>query len=286
MQRYKCVSCFYVFESTRREKTKRVKKLWREYVLGKQTYRQLSEQYGIGIRTIQRRIDEATVCNKPIESSNVVVIMDTCYFGREFGVMVFREHGTTKNLYWKYVKHESMAEYVSGIAYLKEKGCMIKAIVCDGKSGLFGAFGDIPVQMCQFHQVAIITRYITKNPKLPAGKELKQIVQLLTKTDKESFIGAIHEWNQKWEHFLKEKTHHQLNKRKWHYTHHRLRSAYNSLRHNTPFLFTWYDNPSIKIPNTTNSLEAVFSNLKNKIRVHAGLKIHRKQKLIDQILAK
>ena len=48
--------------------------------------------------------------------------------------------------------------------------------------------------MCHFHQVAIIRRYITNNPKLEAGKELKEICKLLTRTDKESFIGAFDLW--------------------------------------------------------------------------------------------
>ncbi len=42
--------------------------------------------------------------------------------------------------------------------------------------------------MCQFHQVAIIRRYISINPKLETGQELKELVKLITKTDKESFI--------------------------------------------------------------------------------------------------
>jgi hypothetical protein len=286
LQRYKCVGCGYVFENKRRQEKKVRERFWRQYVLGKQTYKQLSEQQDITLRTVQRKIDDIIVELNPIESGPTVIIMDTCYFGRGFGVMVFRDAYTSKNLYWKYVKYESIAEYVSGIEYLKERGCLIKAIVCDGKRGLFHAFGDIPVQMCQFHQVAIVRRYITRSPKLPAGKELKELVKLLTRTDRESFVGAITEWHQKWELFLKEKTYQQLNKRKWHYTHHRLRSAYNSLKYNLPYLFTWYDNPSLRIPNTTNSLEAIFSNLKNKIRIHAGLKKNRKQKFIDQILSK
>jgi hypothetical protein len=48
--------------------------------------------------------------------------------------------------------------------------------------------------MCQFHQVAIIRRYITNNPKLEAGKELKQLSKMLTRADKESFISAFDSW--------------------------------------------------------------------------------------------
>jgi hypothetical protein len=45
--------------------------------------------------------------------------------------------------------------------------------------------------MCQFHQIAIIRRYLTKKPKLQASKELWVHVMLLTKTDKESFEGGL-----------------------------------------------------------------------------------------------
>lgn len=60
--------------------------------------------------------------------------------------------------------------------------------------------------MCQFHQVAIIRRYITKNPKLQASKDLKSIVDMLKQTDRESFQGALAEWYSTWELFLNERT--------------------------------------------------------------------------------
>lgn len=209
--------------------------------------------------------------------------MDTTYFGRKFGVMVFRDHYKKKNIYWKFVKHETIKEYVTGINYIKEKGWGILGIVCDGKRGMFTAFGDVPVQMCQFHQAAIVTRYITKNPRLEAGKELKQLTLLLSKTDKESFVGGLNEWYKKWKNFLTEKTIN-TDTGKWHYTHRRIRSAYRSLKTNLPYLFTWYDHPELNMPNTCNSLEGIFTNLKTKLRVHAGLKESRKKKFIDEIL--
>ena len=210
--------------------------------------------------------------------------MDTSYFG-SFGVMVFRDSYKRENLLWNFVKHENLHFYISGIHKLKSMGWEILGIVCDGKRGLFKAFNTIPVQMCQYHQTSIVTRYITKRPKLEAGKQLKEVVQLLTVTDKESFTGALFDWHKKWNDFLLEKT---INPEtgKWHYTHKRIRSAYRSLKSNLPYLFTWYDNIDLKIPNTTNSLEGTFSNLKNKIRVHAGLKKYRKMKLINELLKK
>jgi len=110
--------------------------------------------------------------------------------------------------------------------------------VCDGRRGLINSFNDIPIQMCQFHQSAIIRRYITQNPKMPASIELKEIVGLMKNTDKESFIGALNQWHTQWKSFLDERTVNEITG-KSHYTHKRLRSAYRSLKTNLPWLFTW-----------------------------------------------
>ena len=209
--------------------------------------------------------------------------MDTSYYGHSFGLMVFRDPQYKINIHWTFVEHETLEGYKKGITYLQEQGWEIKGIVCDGKRGLFRAFPGIPVQMCQFHQQQIITRYITKKPKLEAGKELQEIMRWLSETDKESFTELLRRWYERWSSFLSEKTI-DRDERHWHFTHKRLRSAYRSLKSNLPYLFTWYDNYQLGIPNTTNSLEGTFSNIDNKLRVHAGLKSHRKQLFVSHLL--
>ncbi len=86
----------------------------------------------------------------------------------------------------------------------------------------------------------------------------------MTHSDKESFVGALNEWFLKWENFLKERTINQETG-KSHYTHKRLRSAYRSLKNNLPWLFTWYDNIDLGIPNTTNAIDGHFAGLKTKL---------------------
>lgn len=197
--------------------------------------------------------------------------------------MLFKDEITKENLLKYYVKSETNYLYQKGIEELKAKGFIIIAIVCDGRKGLFNLFKTIPVQMCQFHQVAIIRRYITKNPKLPASIELKGVVALMKQTDRESFEGALFEWFEKWEFFLNERT---LNQEtgKSYYTHKRLRSAYRSLKTNLPWLFTWYDNIDMGIPNTTNAIDGHFADLKSKLRNHNGLSIDKKKKFINGFL--
>lgn len=211
--------------------------------------------------------------------------MDTCYFRQGFGVMIFRDYLSQRNIYWKFLNYETLTEYRTGIDYLISQGLHILGIVCDGKRGLFTAFGSTPIQMCQFHQVAIIIRYITRNPRLPAGIELKKLTLLLTQSSNEDFVNLLDEWFNNWEKFLSERTYNELTG-KWHYTHRRLRSAYRSLKTNITYLFTYLDDPKLNIPNTTNSIEGMFSNLKTKLRVHSGIKDWRKKKIINEILSK
>jgi hypothetical protein len=256
--------------------------LWQEYLSGKQTYQQLATKYECSIKTIQRKIDTVKAQRQTTFSSVANVLMDTTYFGRKLGVMVFKDSISGQILYKQYVKQETNKLYLSGVEEIAKRGIKIQAIICDGRKGLLQLFEGIPIQMCQFHQVAIIRRYLTKKPKMQASKELWTQVQLLTQTDKESFEGGLMAWYDKWEDFLKERKKDANGKNR--YVHKRLRSAYRSLKTNLPWLFTWYDNMGLKIPNTTNAIDGHFANLKNKLRNHNGLSVARKKKFIDEFL--
>ena len=138
----------------------------KEYIEGKQTYKQLATKYGFSLKTIQRRLDK-TNSSIPLKKGRaIVVLMDTTYFGRVFGVMLFKDAYTGENLYKTYVKTETNKDYLNGINHLTEQGFIVKGIVCDGRKGLLQLFVRIPIQMCNFHQVAIIRRYLTKKPKM------------------------------------------------------------------------------------------------------------------------
>ncbi|MCB0512654.1 MAG: hypothetical protein KDC72_08895 [Bacteroidetes bacterium] len=218
---------------------------------------------------------------KDKEFRKVVVLIDTSYWGRSFGVMLFKDALKKENLLKYYVKNETNTLYLQGINELKLSGFEVIGIICVGRKGLVQSFKDIPVQMCQFHQSAIIRRYLTKKPKLKAAQELMKIVDLMKQTDKESFVGALGLWFEKWESFLNERTTNSIAKKSF-YTHKRLRSAYRSLKNNLPWLFTWYDYIELKIPNTTNAIDGHFADLKNKLRNHNGLSIARKRRFIDE----
>lgn len=206
--------------------------------------------------------------------------MDTTYFGRKLGVMVFKDSITGQVLYKQYVKRETNKLYHLGIEKIAQRGIKIQAIICDGRKGLLQLFEGIPMQMCNFHQVAIIRRYLTKKPEMQASKELWELTLLLVNTDKESFGGGLALWHAKWGAFLNERKMGIDGKRR--YVHKKLRSAYRSLSANLTWLFTWYDNIGLNIPNTTNAIDGHFADLKNKLRNHNGMSVERKKRFVDE----
>ena len=123
------------------------------------------------------------------------VLIDTTYFGRTFGVMVFKNSLSKEVLLKYYVKVETNKQYYAGMEEIARRGIRIQSIICDGRKGLFHLFGAIPVQMCQFHQTQIITRYLTRNPKLEASKELRMLSMKITKVTKKEFIFELDKWN-------------------------------------------------------------------------------------------
>ena len=215
-----------------------------------------------------------------------VIIADTTFWGRTYGVCVFRSPTLKKNIWWHEVESERMAHYRYGKAILEEKGWTILAAVVDGRRGFLKVFNDIPVQMCQFHQIKQVTKYLTRKPKTEAGLELRTLVLTLTKTDEATFTKMLNEWYAKYVDFIEEKTVEEFvtGRKKWYYTHKNVRSAYRSLETNLRNLFTYLKYPELNIPNTTNSLDGSFSPLKKKLGVHHGLRKDRRYKVISALL--
>jgi hypothetical protein len=255
---YKCYGCGKQFLGGFRL---RGQQLWQEYHSGKQTYQQLADRYGCSRKTIQRKIDAISVGINKAFPAAANVLMDTTYFGRVFGVMLFKDSLSGTILYKRYVKTETTKAYLDGISEIVRRGVSVQSIVCDGRKGVMQAFPDLPVQMCQFHQVQIVTRYLTRNPKTDAGKALRRIALLLVHSSQAQFTLLLDSWLAKWEAFLKERS---VYNGKSFYTHKQVRSAYFSLLRNLPYLFTFEIYKELGIPNTTNAIDGTFADLKNK----------------------
>ena len=168
--------------------------------------------------------------------------MDTTYFSRTFGVMLFQDASSGKILYRKFVKNETNRDYLDGLRYIAERGTVIKAVVYDGHVGLLQAISFCFVQMCQFHQFQIVRRLLTNNPHLPAGVELLALMRRMFSMRKDEFITAF----DKWKEFLNERTLLISGKT----THRRLRTARRSIKTHLPWLYTYEEYPDMQIQQT------------------------------------
>ena len=177
-QQYHCGSCKRQFIGGQRLNPNT---LWQRYSEGKQSAAQLAAQYGCSIKTIRRHLSKAATQGEcALPQAPVNLIMDTTYFGRKWGVMVLYDAISKRALTVTVIERETNALYRQAVAALREKGVVIESITCDGKSGLLGSFPDIPVQMCQFHQIKIIVRHLTRKPKSPAAQALRTLSLTLT----------------------------------------------------------------------------------------------------------
>lgn len=253
--------------------------LWKKYLHGKQTIAQLSKSTKLSESTIKRKLKAVVV--EWVQPSIIgcgVVHMDATYFSRQSGVLVALEAGSGKLLYMRHITHEHAADYEAVLNHITAHGYTVTGVVIDGNRTLFEMLGAYPIQMCQFHMVAIVRRKLTKNPQLPAGQELLNIAYRLKNIGEAEFQAEFSQWKSKWHDFLLEKTKNQQTG-KTIYTHQRLRSAMLSLSYYLKWLFTFehIDN----MPNTNNALEGTFTELKRMLRNHPGLSEANRRKLVD-----
>ena len=279
---YKCRDCGRQFiGGQRRDKSQVIT----DYVEGKQTLDQLALKYGVNERTIRRDLEGMHYVQKISKDKHVTIQMDTTYWGRRFGLMAIRDALRGKVLWRKYVTHETIADYIEGIHWLEKNHFKIYGVVIDGIKGLAKALSPYPVQLCQFHQMLMVRRYITQDPDIEASKVLLDLANDITKMDKESFVGALDNWYEKYKDVVNERVQDRRIKRKTPpYMRPRLRSAYLSLKRNMPLLWTFYDHPETGLPNTNNGIEGMFSDIKTKVRVHSGISRENRRKLLDEYI--
>lgn len=238
---------------------------------------------GVSARTITKRLDTMVVPEKVHRPRAVVVVLDVTFFGREYGCLIAREPNDHENLHVHELRHENKLEYQVARRDLEGRGYELQAVVLDGRKGIPAVFRDIPVQICQFHQWKIVRKYLTLRPKLESHKALLAIAGQIAKSSEAGMRAMLEQFATEYRKDLEE---HVIcpccNKPK--YVHRKLRSAYRSLTMNLPFLYTYQTYPDLKIPNTTNSADGLFSALKLHVNVHRGLRFDRRFKVIRAYL--
>lgn len=260
-----------------------IEEIYREYVCSRRILEELSKKENISIKTIRNYLDVyqvdfaiPTPCLFPVN-----MLYDATFFGMEYGFIVFSDND--KIIYFEEIKTENITVIKNGFKKLKDKGYKFKSFTIDGRRGVIQMlekeFPNVPIQFCHFHQKSIIRRYITNNPKTECGIDIKMLMNDLKHMTEIEFTETLTEIEIKHSDFINDKN----ENGKW--KHKRIRSAIRSLKTNLPYLFTYKNYPHLNIPNTTNKLEGIFSHLKEKVKIHRGLRNDRKKKMITFILS-
>jgi hypothetical protein len=261
--------------------------IFQDYFYHRQTIAELAIKHSHSVRWVRQQISAYQPEVKTRVPRTVTLVIDATFFGKrkdKFGVLVAKDSRQAKVLAYRFIQTEQISDYKKIVDALSVQGTTIKSITIDGKKGLIQAFEGVPVQMCHFHQQAIMTRYLTQNPTLPAAIDLRRVAFYLNKTSQIRFTFLLDAWANRHAQFLAEKTHNPETGRT-RYTHQRVRSAHRSLRTNLHCLFTHQRYPNVGVPNTTNALDGgVFSPMKTLLRIHRGMGKDLKTKMIVDYL--
>lgn len=286
MQTYLCKSCNKRFRNKRRNKSILIKKLWFDYVFNKQTYRELSERYGLDKRTIRALLGQYQSPKKEHSPRAVHLLVDATYFGKRregeyWCVLVARDAYSKENIAWLFSDYETTSAYVALRENIEQNGYIILSVTGDGFTAIKSAFFGIPYQMCHVHMERLVIEGTTKNPQTEAGKVLLALAKTLHNTNSHVFTTRLNLYTSKYSSFLNEKTYNpETGRKEW--THRPLRSAATSLVNWRKYLFTYEHHKNI--PKTTNSLEGHFSHLKSIVKLHRGTNRAHTQMIIHSIL--
>lgn len=277
VQLYVCKECGYQFRNGNRVDTDT---LWSLYQDGKQTMAELAEKHRISQSTIKRRLREVEIeWVQPSLTGGGFLHLDTTYWGHNWGVLLGLDEETGLPLYVAFIGHERVQDYIDAVCSIEQRGYCIRGIVIDGMQSLFSEFSAYKIQMCQFHMMEIVKRYLTKRPKLIAARELKELVGSLTTRQKNEFEDEYRKWKERWGNTLNRRT--TLKSGKTQFTHKRLRSAMHSVDFYLPYLFT-YQQPECKgMPNTNNKIEGTFTDLKKNLNNHSGMSKENRKRFIS-----
>jgi hypothetical protein len=278
LQAWRCNQCGYRF-TRRYARGAYWQRLYLQWLFKRRTLQDICLHAEISLPTLSKHFDvlrwpDGLLCTTPAHAINLMA--DATFFGRDYGYLCF--HDTHRIIWFREIKTEGVRHFRQGLYELKEAGFRFKSITIDGRAGYYNAIrkllGGVPIQMCLFHQQAIVRRYVTDKPKSLCGQELKDLMKSLGSAEPSDFIDRFYRLFHKHRGFLEE--------RNWkrEHKHQALRSAFKSLQTNMPQLFTYKDIPYLNIPPTINHLEGAFSHLKEKINIHRGLNQQRKKNAI------
>ncbi|UTM48361.1 IS1249 family transposase [Glutamicibacter mysorens] len=224
--------------------------------------------------------------------------VDGIYLRRGWCLLIAIANG--KVIFWQWCDNEKATAWTALLQHLPEP----KVIVTDGGSGLMKAlknlWSEVKIQRCLVHIQRNVRTHLTLNPRLAAGKTLRQLslqlTRIRTQEEAAAWMAAFVAWHAEYQDLLNERTYagdgagprpKGLRKtRTWWYTHDRLRKAYESmnraLRRGHLFTYLDHDLEGLGICATTNMIEgAINSGIREMIRNHRGMPIEHRRRACE-----
>jgi hypothetical protein len=231
-------------------------------------------------KTIQREINQFLANPPELEikpNQNAHLLIDGTYFKRTNCLVIYFDNDLKHFQLMRYTTREIKDEIIKDLRALKRSGVDVASATADGqnavKSALSKVFPKAEFQRCLVHIQRYAETYITQKPKTLAGLELREIVGTLNRIDSHmarmTFISRLNDWRRRHNDFLKERTTKEDGSGWW-YTHRNLRRVVYHIEHAMPDMFRYLNDQ--EIPKDTNALEGRFTDLKQKLRTHRGLR--------------
>lgn len=162
-------------------------------------------------------------------------------------------------------------------------------VVTDGGSGIRAAlrqsWPEVAVQRCIFHLQLNVTRELTRRPRTPAGRALRQLALNLTNVDSVDDAIAwrltLESWWQQFGHLTQERS--VYDNGQFGFTHHRLRKAWHIL-HRAAEAGHIFTNLQHGTPRATSRLEGLNAQIRHLLRHHRGMPIHHRRRAVEWFL--
>jgi hypothetical protein len=288
-QRYKCKSCGLLFIWSNPGVKNKNRFIWfSDWVIGRQTLVQISEESGYSVRSLSRYF-HAYLSKSPIfsvyPSERVNLLIDGTYFNNDLCLILYRDNTIKFTQLYRLTNGEWYQELKEDLENLLKLGVKIESITCDGHKSLLKAAHEIcshaKIQRCLVHIQRACRIWLTSRPKSQVGLELKRIVSKLhlinNSLDRDYWIVSLVKWHEEHLEFINEKSFNANTDRYW-YKHKMIRRSFMTIKKALPNMFHYLDNP--RIPRSTNGLESFFGHLKGHLNVHRGLSTAHKKEFI------
>jgi hypothetical protein len=279
-QRYKCRQCGTFSTARNPGVSRKNREAWfRRWIVGKQTFSQLSAQSGYCERTLKSYFYDYLSrypCWQIQRKERVNLLLDGTYFANKVCLVLYRESNVKATLLYRLSDGEWEDELVEDLNNLLSLGIEVESVTCDGLSNILKAVRkaspNTVIQRCLAHIQRECLIWLTRYPQSLAGQELRLIVKrlhLIDSRDKWGYwVAGLQQWYDRHKDFVNAKTFKEGTGRYW-FTHKSVRKAFIHIKRALPDMFHYLDNP--KIPKTTNGLESFFGHLKQNVSLHRGL---------------